>query len=68
MLCHQQGKIGILRLLFRILVAVSVNSHYAVGIFIYHSSLGIHTEGTDQVAVLCGTVNYLALIKLVRQV
>ena len=47
MLCHKQGKVGILCLLFRIFIAVAVNSHDAVGIFINHSPFGIHTESTD---------------------
>ena len=46
---------------------MSVNGYNAVGVFVYHRTLGIHAEGADLVAVLGSTVNDLAFIKLVGQ-
>ena len=41
---YQKGKVRVMGLLCRILVAVTIYRYDAVGILIYHSSLGIHTE------------------------
>ena len=47
------------------LVAVSVYGNNAVGIFINHDTVGIHTEGTYIILKKLGTINNLTLIKLI---
>ena len=66
MLCDKKRKVGIFGLLCRVLVAVSVYGDDAVCILVNDSASGIHTERSDLVAVLFGAVNYLAFVKLVR--
>ena len=46
MLSHQKSEVGIFRMLLFSLVAVSVYGNNAVGIFINHDTVRIHTEGT----------------------
>ena len=41
---------------------MTINSNNTVGVFIYHSTLGIHTEGTHLIAILFGTVYDLTLV------
>ena len=65
---NQQGKIGVLRLLGGVFVAVAVDSDDAVGVLVNHGPLGVHAEGADLVFVLLGPVDDLALIQLVGQV
>ena len=68
MLCHQKGKVGVLCLLVQSLIAVTVYGDNAIGILAYHDAVGIHTEGTDIILKLMGTVDDLALIKFIGQV
>ena len=68
MLCNEEREVCIGRLKCGILVAVSVNGDNAVCILVNNCSLGVHTECTNSVTVLGGTVNYLALVKLVGDV
>ena len=68
MLADQQGKVGILRALGRILIAVAVDGDDAVGILVYHDAIGIHAEGAHVILKLFGAVHDLAFIQLVRQV
>ena len=67
MLGHKKSKVCIIGLLCWILIAVSVDRDDAVGVLINHRALGVHTEGTNLVAVLLCAVNDLALVKLVRK-
>ena len=62
---HQQGEVGVLRLQRRILIAVAVHRHDAVGVLRHHRSPGIHAEGPHQVLVFLGLIDDLALIHLV---
>ena len=64
---HQKGKVGILRPLFGILIAVSVNRYDPVGILIDNAAVGVHTEGTHLILKLFRPVYDLALIQLIRQ-
>ena len=68
MLCHKKGEVRVLRLLVQSLIAVAVYGDDAVGVLTYHDTVGIHAEGTDIVLKLVGTVNDLALIKLIGQI
>ena len=68
MLRHEQGEVRILRLLRGILIAVAVYGDDPVGVFIDHGTLRIHTEGTDVILVLLGTVDDLTLVELVGEV
>ena len=65
---HEQGEVRILRLLRGILIAVAVYGDDPVGVFIDHGTLRIHTEGTDVILVLLGTVDDLTLVELVGEV
>ena len=65
---HQEGKVRVVRLLCRILIAVAVDGDNAVGILIDHDAPGIHAEGAHPVLELLGPVDDLALIELIRQV
>ena len=67
MLCHQKRKVCVFGLLGGVLIAVAVHRNDAVGVFVYHGTLGIHAEGTHLVAVFFGAVNDLALVKLIGQ-
>ena len=68
MLRHEQCEIRVLRLLRGILIAVAVYGDDAVGVFIDHGTLRIHTEGADVILVLLGTVDDLTLVELVGEV
>ena len=59
---YQKGKVRVMGLLCRILVAVAIYRYDAVGIFIYHSSFWIHTEGTHIILIFFRTVHDLTLI------
>ena len=52
MFCHQQGKIRIICLLRRILIAMAVNGNNTIRIFIYDFTFGIHAEGSYQIFIL----------------
>ena len=65
MLSNEKSKIRIAGLLFLSLVAMAVYRNDTVGILVYDSASGVHTEGSYSVAVLLGTVYYLTLVKLV---
>ena len=65
---HEQGEVRVLRLLRGILIAVAVYGDDAVGVFIDHGTLRIHTEGADVILVLLGTVDDLTLVELVGEV
>ena len=67
MLGDKQREVGILRLLFLPLIAVSVYGYYAVCVFIYYDPMRVHTEGTDVILKFLRPVYDLALVKLVRQ-
>ena len=64
---YQQGKVGIFRVFCRIFVAVAVCGYDTVCIFIYHDAVRVHTEGTDIILELLGTVYDLALIQFIGQ-
>ena len=68
MLCHQQGKIGVGGLTCGVFVAVTVDGDDAVGIFVDYGALGVHAEGTDEIAVLLGAVDDLAFVQLIGEV
>ena len=65
---YQEGKVRVMGLLCRILVAVAIYRYDAVGIFIYHSSLGIHTEGAHVILVFFRAIHDLALIEFIRKI
>ena len=65
MLCHQQGKIRVFRVFVLALIAVSVHGNDAVGIFIDHTPVRIHTEGSYIILKKGGSVHNLTLIELV---
>ena len=67
MLGHQQREVCALCLFGRILIAVAIYGHDAVGILIYHDAARVHTEGTHIILKLLGAVYNLTLIKLIRQ-
>ena len=67
MLCYQKGKVGVVGLHGRVFITVAVDRYDAVGVLVYNGALGVHTEGSDKVAVLLGAVDYLTLIELVGQ-
>ena len=66
-MAYQQGKVGVFGVFCRIFVAVAVYGYDTVGIFIYHDAVRVHTEGTDIILELLGTVYDLALIQLIGQ-
>ena len=68
MLGHQQGKVGILRLLVRSVEAVAVHRHDSVGIFVHHKTLWIHAERPHVILELLGAVHDFALVQLIRQI
>ena len=65
---HQKSKVRVMGLLCRILVAVAIYRYDAVGILIYHSSLGIHTEGAHVILVFFRTVHDLTFIQLICKI
>ena len=65
---YQKGKVRVMGLLCRILVAVAIYRYDAVGILIYHSSLGIHTEGAHVILVFFRAIHDLALIEFIRKI
>ena len=65
---HEQCEVRVLRLLRGILIAVAVYGDDAVGVFIDHGTLRIHTEGADVILILFGTVNDLTLVELVGEI
>ena len=67
MFCHKQGEVRVLRLLLRIFVAVTVDRHDPVCIFIYNDSVRVHTERTHIILKFLCPVNDLALIKFIGQ-
>ena len=67
MFCDQKSKVGVLCLFLRILVAVAVYGYDTVGVLVYHDTVRVHTEGTDIVLKLMGTVDDLALIEFIGQ-
>ena len=68
MFCHQKGEVGILRLLLRVLIAVPVDRHNPLGIFIDHDAVGIHAECPHIVLKFFRPVYDLALIQFIGQV
>ena len=64
---YQQCEVCILCLFGRIFIAVAICCDNAVCIFIYHDAVRVHTEGTDIILELLGTVYDLALIQLIGQ-
>ena len=67
MLGHQQREVSALCLFGRILIAVAIYGHDAVGILIYHDAARVHTESTHIILKLLGAVYDLTLVKLIRQ-
>ena len=65
---YQKGKVRVMGLLCRILVAVTIYRYDAVGILIYHSSLGIHTEGAHVILVFFRTIHDLTLIEFICKI
>ena len=68
MLGDQQGEIGVLGVLGRILVAVAVDGDDAVGVLVDHDAVGVHAEGAHQILELLRAVDDLALVDLIGQV
>ena len=67
MLGHQQGKVGVFGLFLLAFIAVPIDRNNAVGIFVDHNTVGIHTESTHVILKLFRAVHDLALIQLVRK-
>ena len=65
MLCNKQCEVGIVRVLFGVLVTVSVYGDDAIGVLINNRAARIHTEGANLVAIFRSAINDLAFIKLV---
>ncbi len=64
----EEGEVGVVRVLLRVLVAVAVDRHDAIGVFIDHHSVGVHAEGAHEILVVLGAVDDLGLVELVGQV
>ena len=46
---NQQGKVGIVCITLGIIIAVSVDSNDTVGVFTYHNTVRVHTEGSHHI-------------------
>ena len=68
MFCHQQGEVGVFRLLFRIFITVAIDGDDAVGVLIHYSAFGVHAECAHLVPIFLGTVDNLAFVQLICQV
>ena len=68
MLCHEQCKVRILRLLIGAFIAVTIYCDDTVRIFIYDDSIRIHTECPHVILKFLCPVHDLTLIQLISQV
>ena len=64
----EESEVGVLGLHGRVLVAVAVDGHDAVGVLVNDDAVRIHAEGAHVVLKLLGAVDDLALIQLVGEV
>ncbi len=64
---HQKREVGVFGVKRRILVTVSVNGDYAVGVLIYHDSVRIHAEGPYQVVILLSPEDDLRFIEFISK-
>ena len=60
-------EVGVVGFLLIALIAVSVYSDDAVGIFVYYDSVRIHAESTDVIFEFLCTIDDLALIQFICQ-
>lgn len=63
MLGNQQSKVGVIRLLFGVFVAMTVDGNNSIRVFIYYCTLGVHTEGADLITVFFGSIYYHNLVE-----
>ena len=68
MVRYEQSEVGVLRVQGRIVVAVSVDRHDAVGVFGYDLAVRVHAECPDQVIVLICLIDDLAFIDIICNV
>ena len=62
MLCNQKCKVGVIGFSRIIFEAVSVYCDDSIGILVNYNTSWIHTEGTNQILELLGTIYNLALV------
>ena len=65
MLGDQKRKVGIACLLPGIFIAVTVDGHDAIRVFIDDCAFGVHAEGADQILLFLRLVDDLTFIQLV---
>ena len=64
---YQKRKVCIVGVFCRIFIAVAVYCDDSIGVLINHNTSRVHTESTDHILKLLGSVNDLALVKLIGQ-
>ena len=64
---NKKCEVGVIGLFLIALIAMSVYSDDAVGIFVYYDSVRVHAESTDVIFEFLCTVDDLALIQFICQ-